>query len=137
MATHTRKCDNIKKKMNFNKREFVTAEDGESYAIIKSGKGDFRFNVEIIRTGKEIISRARGSLIKGPGKQRLQGGDIVLIQEGDPSYILTKYSDEEVKKLTIMGELVSFKPKVVGDDIVLCEGDDDKSDTQELKIDEI
>ena len=44
-------------------------------------------------------------------KQRLQIGDVILIQEGNPSYILTKYSDEEVKKLTKMGERVSFKPK--------------------------
>lgn len=118
MSTHTKK--HIKKN---NKHDFVTSEEGETYAIIKSIKGDTRFDVEIIRTGKLIIAKARGSLIKGPSKQRLQIGDTILIQEGEQSYILTKYSDEEVKKLTKMGELVSFKPKVAGDTLFIFDDD--------------
>jgi hypothetical protein len=106
MSTHIKK--HIK---NNTKREFVTAEEGETYAIIKGIKGDARFDIEIIRTGEVIIAKARGALIKGPSKQRLQIGDTILIQEGFPSYILTKYLEDEVKKLTRMGELVSFKPK--------------------------
>ncbi len=96
-------------------KPFVTAEEGETYAVIKTNKGGARFDVEVVRTGKLIIAKARGSLIKGPGKQRLQIGDTILIQEGAISYILTKYTDDEIKKLTKMGELVSFKPKSAGD----------------------
>lgn len=102
--------DNNKRIKN-NNQDFVTATDGESYAIIKGFKGDARFDVEIIRTGEVIIAKARGSLITGPKKQRLQIGDTILIQEGTPAYILTKYSKDEVKRLTTMKELKSFNTK--------------------------
>lgn len=131
MATHIKK--HIKGKST---KEFITAEVGETYALIKSNKGDARFDVEIIRTGKIIIAKARGSIIKGPGKQRLKIGDTVLIQEGESSYILTKYSEEEVKKLTRMGELVSFKPKVAGDDNIFFEEDVIDQEIKELDIDD-
>jgi hypothetical protein len=126
MSTHE------KKHKKAIKREFVTAENGETYAIIKSIKGDTRFDVEIIRTGKIVIAKARGSLIKGPGKQRLHIGDTILIQEGEQAYILTKYLEEEVKKLTKMGELISFKPKVAGDTHIIFE-----DDVLDKEIDEI
>ena len=130
MATHQKKHP---KKNNI--KPFVTAEEGSTYGTIKSNKGDARFDVEIIRTGKLIIAKARGSLIKGPGKQRLQIGDTILIQEGEISYILTKYSDEEVKKLTKMGELVSFKPKVAGDTHIIFEDDVIDKETHDVEFD--
>ena len=129
MATH------VKKHIKKSNKDFTTAEDGETYAIIKSNKGDARFDIEVIRTGKALIAKARGSLIKGPGKQRLNIGDTVLIQEGDSTYILTKYSEEEVKKLTKMGELVSFKPKVDQDDNIFFDEDAIDREMQELEID--
>jgi hypothetical protein len=129
MATHTKK--HVK---NNTKREFVTSEDGETYAIIKGIKGDARFDIEIIRTGEKIVAKARGALIKGPSKQRIQIGDTVLIQEGNPAYILTKYSDEEVKKLTRMGELVSFKPKQ--EEGIQFENEVENQEIENLEIDD-
>jgi hypothetical protein len=131
MATHTK--NHIK---NNTKREFVTAEDGETYAIIKGIKGDARFDIEIIRTGEVIIAKARGNLIKGPSKQRLQMGDTILIQEGNPAYILTKYLEDEVKKLTKMGELVSYKPKQDDSSGIKFEDEAENQEIDNLEIDE-
>jgi len=131
MATHQKKHQK-----NTNKREFVTAESSESYATIKGIKGDTRFDVEIKRTGQIIIAKARGALIKGSSKQRLQIGDVVLIQQGNPSYILTKYSDEEVKKLTKMGELVSFKPKRDDESNILFEDEVEDKEAETIEIDD-
>jgi len=131
MATHQKKHDK-----NKNKREFVTAEKGENYAIIKGIKGDARFDVEIKRTGEIIIAKARGNIIKGSSKQRLQIGDVILIQEGNPSYILTKYSDEDVKKLTKMGELVSFKPKRDDESNILFEDEVEDLEAETIEIDD-
>lgn len=134
MATHQKKHQ----KNKTNKREFVTAEieRNESYATIKGFKGDARFDVEIKRTGQIIIATARGALKDGPSKQRLLIGDIVLIQQGNPSYILTKYSDEEVKKLTKMGELVSFKPKRDDESNILFEDEVEDQEAETIEIDD-
>jgi hypothetical protein len=126
MATHQKKHTQKK-----GKHDFITAEEGETYAIIKSIKGDTRFDVEILRTGKITIAKARGALINGPGKQRIQINDIVLIQEGKLSFILTKYSEEDVKKLTKMGELVTYKPNSAAESMITFE--DDAVSTDKIK----
>jgi hypothetical protein len=133
MATHVKK--HIKNN-NSKKHEFVTAEKGETYATITGLKGDARFEIEVRRTGQKLVAKARGALIKGPSKQRLQIGDIILIQEGDPSYILTKYSDEDVKKLTKLGQLISFKAKGDDDNNILFEDDIEDQEAETIKIDD-
>ena len=124
-----------------SKREFVTADSdqNEVYAIIKAAKGDARFDVEIIRTGQQIVAKARTSLSKGKNKARLQIGDTVLIQEGDDgfaSYILIKYTDDEIKKLNKMKELVSYKPKTEETSGILFEDQEEIDDeiTEEIDI---
>ena len=129
--THSKKHNKTKTKV------FKTATDGHSYAVIKSTLGDARFNVEDKRTGKVFIAKAAGRLIKGPGKQRLNIGDTVLIEEGDKSYIINKYSEDEIKKLTKLGELVSFKPKNADDDDhIIFEEDVVDDDIKKIEIDD-
>jgi len=115
MATHIKKHTK-----NNKKHDFEIAEPGESYGIIKANKGGTppTFEVEIIRTGKVIMAKLRNSLCKGPNKTFIRIGDTVLIQEGEKAYIINKYTDEEIKKLTRMGELVTFKPKSDASNIV-------------------
>ena len=108
-ATHVKR-----EKSSDKKREFVIADpdQDETYGIVKGIKGDARFDIEVVRTGQEIIAKARSTLSKGKNKARIQIGDTVLIQEardGFASYILIKYTDDEIKKLTKMKELISFK----------------------------
>jgi len=108
MATH------LKKHNRSRKNEFTPAtEENEEYATIVSARGDSRFIAEIVRTGKQISVTAPGKLKKGPNKQRIKVGDTVLIQEGPVTYILAKYSDEEVRKLNKMGELITMKSTAV------------------------
>ena len=137
MATVIKYIDPHAKKHNKNKQNnFIIAEKGESYAIIKSNKGDSRFDVEIIRTGKVIFARASGRLKKGPHKQRLNIGDTVLIQEGDKSYIINKYSDDEVRKLTKLGELVNLTKNADDDDHIIFEEDVVDNEIKNLDIDD-
>lgn len=127
---------------NINKHEFITANssEGEMYAIIKKPLGDARFEVEILRTGKIVIAKLRGALIKGPKKQRIEVTNIVLLDNGssDMYYIMLKYSDEEVKKLNKMGELISFKPKTtdVENTAFFFEGDVHDDNDDRVKIDD-
>ena len=124
-----------------NKRELVIADfdQKEIYVKLLFSCGDSRFKGENIRTGQQIVSKARTSLSKGKNKARLQVGDIVLVQEGCDgfaSYILIKYTDEEVKKLTKMKELVSYKPKTEDSSGILFENQEDINDeiTEEIDI---
>lgn len=137
MSTNKYINPHAKKHIKTKSKDFVTAEEGESYAIIKSNKGDARFDVEIIRTGKVLIAKAAGRIIRGPGKQRLNIGDTVLIQEGDKSYIINKYSDDEVRKLTKLGEL-KFKnvDNDDDDDHIIFENDVVDNKINSLEIDD-
>jgi translation initiation factor IF-1 len=134
-ATHSKNHEK-----NSNKRDFVTAdpEQDEVYATIKAAKGDARFDVEIVRTGQQIVAKARTSLSKGKNKARLQIGDIVLIQEGRDgfaSYILIKYTDDEIRKLNKMKELVSYKPKTEESSSVIFENEEEIDDEIAEEID--
>ena len=133
--THTKKHTK-----NINKHEFITADpsEGELYANIKKALGDGRFEIEFLKTGKIVIAKLRGALIKGPRKQRVEVTNIVLIDNGSLGmyYIMLKYSDEEVKKLNKMGELVSFKQKTsnVENTAFLFEGDAVDDDANQVEI---
>lgn len=123
-----------------SKRELTVADPNEKevYAKIKAAKGDGRFDVEIIRTGQQIFAKARTSLSKGKNKARLQIGDTVLIQEGCDgfaSYILIKYTDDEIKKLNKMKELVSYKPKTDDSSGILFENEENVDDEIAEEID--
>ena len=137
MATHQKKNDN--RKIN-KKHDFVTALTDQTYAIITLHKGDARFDVKIIRTGKTTFVRAPGKLQRGPKKQRIMVGDTVLITEGPNAEIITKYSDEEIKRLIKMGELVSLEPKINDISNIVFENDVSVLNTHEeveLNIDDI
>ena len=62
------------------------------------------FEVKLIHNNALTIAKARGSLIKGPRKQRLLKDDYVLLQKDlstdyDKYFIIHKYSIDDVKKL--------------------------------------
>ena len=84
----------------------VKLNDNEEYAIINKNIGDARFEAKIIKNNIDIIAKARGALIKGPNKRRIIKDDYVLIQENEGRYyVIHKYSSDDVKKLSKMGEL--------------------------------
>lgn len=110
MATHTKK--HIQHKGNRRDNQLYTRNEseGEQYGEIQNGKGDARFEIKLMNT-QSVIAKARGALIKGPHKQRLVKGDIVLVQQntdvsaGDKYYIIHKYDASQVRQLHKMGEL--------------------------------
>jgi len=111
MATHQKKhIQNRQSKFN----EFIlkSEKDGEDYAIINKAVGsDARFEVTIISSGLITVAKARGILIKGPRKRKLDNGSVVLIQKDntftaeDKYYIIHKYDDKDVKRLESTGEI--------------------------------
>ena len=133
-ATHVKRD-----KPSDKKRELVIAdpEQDEIYVKIEGLKGDARFNGRDIKTGQEIVAKARSTLSKGKNKARIQIGDTVLVQEGKDgfaSYILIKYTDDEIKKLTKMKELISFKTKSDEASNIQFEDEGD-NDTEDVEID--
>jgi hypothetical protein len=133
-ATHIKR-----QKPSDKKRELVVAdpEQDEIYVLIEGIKGDARFNGKNIKTGQEIIAKARSTLSKGRNKARIQIGDTVLVQEGKDgfnSYILLKYTEDEINKLTKMKELISFKAKSDEASNILFDNQEENGE-EEVKID--
>ena len=112
MSTHQKK--HIK---NQGTRELVYRNVAmkEFYAIINSNKGDARFEVTVVENNQTVMAKARGAIIKGPNKKRLEKGDMVLIQQdesnssGDKYFILHKYTPDDVKQLRRSGELAQVR----------------------------
>jgi hypothetical protein len=98
---------------------------GTSELIHKQGKEEYAY-VEISNGGspprfvcktlmeKSVNAYLKGSLVKGPGKKRVDKGDLVLLEkdptttEKDKYVIIWKYSEEDKKKLIKQGELKSI-----------------------------
>ena len=126
MATHQKK--HVKKRISSNINIYKT-DDMEDYAkVIKAVNSDATFEVELIKNNTKIIAGARGSMIKGPNKQKINPGDTILIQKDTSTtkekyFICYKFSPEDVKRLTKMGELSKMVESVTKDENIVFEGD--------------
>lgn len=115
MATHQKK--HIKRSGAPHRELILTEQDNEQPALVTGTKGDARFEIKFYRNNLTSIAKARGALIKGPNKQRINIGDTVLIQAddstsiGDKYYIIHKYTEDDVKKLRKIGELACVNPQ--------------------------
>jgi initiation factor 1A len=119
MATHQKK--HIKN--TGGSKELVIKTDSEEYGEILNAKGDARFEVKLISNGFTVIAKTRGALIKGPNKQRIDKGSVVLLQKDmstyeEKYYIIHKYTKDNVKSLKKSGELATY---------VLAEEDDNNN----------
>lgn len=113
MASLTHQKKHIKRKNN----DFILKIENENqeYAEVIRAKGSSRFEVRVIKNNEIINAKLRGSLSHGPGKQRIEKNNYVLIHldktttDNDKYYIIHKYSSEDIKKLHKMGELAQIK----------------------------
>ena len=134
MATHQKK--HVKNKQS-KYIEFIlrSENDNEEYAEVVAAKGsDARFEVIIISSGLSVMAKAKGSLIKGPRKKKIEKGNIVLIQKDntftaeDKYYIIHKYDKPDVDNLEKSGEFKLMVPNSYSNDNIgvnLDEIDDD------------
>ena len=112
MATHQKKHV---QKSKFNKElRFRQEKEGEEYGTIIGEKGDARFECKLL-DGSIVIAKAKGTLSRGPKKERLILDDFVLLQldyctttKKKKYYLIHKYSSDDKKKLKKMGELTQF-----------------------------
>lgn len=139
MASLTHKKKHIKKRVN----EFIVKIEAENqeYAEVIGPKGCGRFEVKLIKNNEIINAKLRGSLAKGPLKQRIEKKDIILLHpdisttDNDKFYIIHKYSNDDIKRLQKMGELQQFNmdtDKV----IVIYEDDILQKKIDDIKIDD-
>lgn len=132
-----------KHKKNTGSIELQYRQEGEKYAFINCDKGNARFEVNLYGTNEITMAKARGSIIRGPRKQRINKGDLVLIQHDgsttceDKYYILFKYSQEDIKRLRKAGELTLIKETDEKDAVDIAFEDDVITKKQdEIVIDE-
>ncbi len=127
MHGHTHQSKHKKKT---GSKEVPIRQSGEEYATINCSKGNAQFDVTLNATNQSVIAKARGTLISGPKKQRLDKGDIVLLQQdectssGNKYYIIHKYTPEDIKGLRKAGELTQIKEVNEEDKIVVAFQDD-------------
>jgi translation initiation factor IF-1 len=113
MKGHTHKTKHIKKKIVFNELHYST--ENELYGTINCDLGNATFEVTIHNTNKIIQAKACGAIIKGPKKQRLNKGDMILVQldtsttSKEKYFIIHKYSPDDVKNLRLQGHLTQIK----------------------------
>jgi hypothetical protein len=136
-----------------------TQNRGINELIYKQGKEEYAY-IEILNGGspprfvcrtlmdKTVNAYLKGSLIKGPGKKRVDKGDLVLLEkdptttEKDKFVIIWKYSEEEKKKLTKMGELKGIAPTNEDTNLnngtnIQFEGDNNVKEEEEINIADI
>lgn len=117
MFGHTHITRHHKSSNNIS-RELQYKQNGEEYAIVSGDKGNGRFLVTIYSTNESTMAKARGAIIHGPRRQRIEKDDLVLIQKDestslqnskDKYFIIHKYSYDEMKRLEKAGLLVQIK----------------------------
>lgn len=124
MYGHTHQSKHKKNVGGSNELQY--RQSGEEYATVNSNKGDARFEITIYSTNQVVIAKARGAISKGPKKQRIEKGDLVLValdnstSAGDKYYIIHKYSQDDVKRLRRAGELSQIKEAKEDDKIVVA-----------------
>jgi translation initiation factor IF-1 len=106
MSTHQKKHNR-----NRGLQELIIAsEDNEYYGQVENALGECRFQVKILENDISIVAKCKGTLTHGPGRKRVSKEDYVLLQKYDNKYyIIHKYSIDESKKLTKMGEFKTIK----------------------------
>lgn len=130
MATHQKKHI---QKSKFNKElRFRQEKEGEVYGNIIGEKGDARFECKLL-DGSIVIAKAKGTLSRGPKKERLVLDDFVLLQLDSCTstkkyYLVHKYSPDDKKSLKKMGELTQFNDKDDKKDEVIFEIEDNNND---------
>ena len=112
MATHQKK--HVKRHGYIMELKYRNDEEGEEYAEILSEMGNCRFEVKLISDDTIYIAKAKGTLIKGPKRERLQKDDLVLLQLDNSTsekkyYIIHKYSPDDRKMLKKAGQLATIK----------------------------
>ena len=87
-------------------RELEFAGEQQEYGVITKILGDFRYELNVPNTGKDVRGRLRGSIRK---KTRITIGDCVLFsyREFDEKTvdIIHAYKDDEKAKLMRYGEI--------------------------------
>lgn len=140
MKGHTHKTKHSKR-TGFNELQYST--ENELYGTINCDLGNATFEVTIHNTNKIIQAKACGAIIKGPKKQRLSKGDIILIQPDSSTtskekyFIIYKYSPDDVRHLRSEGHLTQIKEICdKNKPIVAFENDVIKNVENELEIDD-
>jgi translation initiation factor IF-1 len=134
MATHQKKHV---QKSKFNKElRFRQEKEGEEYGTIIGEKGDARFECKLL-DGSIVIAKAKGTLSRGPKKERLVLDDFVLLQLDSCTsikkyYLVHKYSPDDKKSLKKMGELAQFIDKNDKQEDVIFEVEDDTTGNAEV-----
>jgi hypothetical protein len=139
MATHQKK--HIQKSKFSKELRFRHEKDGEEYGTIIGEKGDARFECKLL-DGSIVIAKAKGSLSRGPKKERLVLDDFVLLQLDSCTstkkyYLIHKYSHDDKKALKKMGELSQFVDKDDKKEEVVFEvEEEDTGDVDNIIIDD-
>jgi translation initiation factor IF-1 len=136
MATHQKK--HVQKSRFKNELRFKNDKDNEYYATIISEKGDARFECKML-DGAIVIAKAKGSISRGPKKERLVLDDFVLLQlDGCTSskkyYLVHKYTADDKKNLQKMGELAQYVDKDEKEEVIF--ESDIKDEMETLVIDD-
>ena len=134
MATHQKKHV---QKSKFNKELRIRHEkEGEEYGVIIGEKGDARFECKLL-DGTIVIAKAKGTLSRGPKKERLVLDDFVLLQLDSCTstkkyYLVHKYSPDDKKSLKKMGELTQYIEENKKNEDVIFENEGDIVNNAEI-----
>jgi len=126
-----------RKNTTSNELQYCKSDEGEKYAFINCDKGNARFDITLYTTNEISLAKARGAIIRGPKKQKLARGDLVLVQSDssttftDKYYIIHKYSPDEVKRLRKAGELTKIKETSEENTVTIAFEDDVIVDKQD------
>lgn len=140
MATHQKKHI---KNTGTKSKELLVKQEGEEYAeVLKAIGSDARFSCKLYDGNKEVTAKLTGRLIKGPHKQRIVTGDLVLLQLDESTsdkkyFVIHKYSSDDKKQLAKNGEFKHItSTETVGETVVAMEDEVTNTVTINQEVDE-
>lgn len=129
----------MSKRKTTKKSEMVYKDEGEEYAYVLAEKGNCRFECRLV-DGTLCMAKAKGSLIKGPKKNKILKEDLVLLQldmctTERKFYIIHKYDSDQVRLLRKRGEIPDTLMSEDKESEIVFENEEDKK--EEIIFDDI
>jgi len=130
----------MSKRKTVKKSEMVYKDEGEEYAYVLAEKGNCRFECRLV-DGTLCMAKAKGSLIKGPKKNKILKEDLVLLQldmctTERKFYIIHKYDSDQIRLLKKCKEIPdTFMCEEKESEIIFENEEEDKK--EEIIFDDI
>lgn len=124
-----------------NQLRIADSDSNERYALVQKPLGSAQFRIRFLN-GEESIGKAKGSMTRGRGFEKITPDNWVLVQQDgcttgkEKYYIIHLYNQGEKKQLEKLGELASVVDDNHIESAFVFEGDETVQKQTEAEVDD-